>query len=622
LVATRRGDDLPAQVRVARRGESFGEGAALPGGTHRLTARVAEDATIAVIPVGVLTRETARQDRESKGASSVAARQQRLLTRQATRDLLSTMALTRDLSRDETDLLLDAVEVTAAPRGHRIYDVHDPADGLYMLSSGLVQLQTQDEGRIHVRAYLSAGDFFGDRELLTGETRVHAAVAMGACQLLMLPASAFRTLRDRNPGLVKRMRRIADDRDDTQAKVVEEAGAHTTRHVFADLYRMQMAQSMLTIDQDTCVRCGHCAWSCADTHGVARLVRRGDKILTSVSGETHNLLLPNSCQHCQNPACMIDCPTGAIGRDPRGEVFIREELCTGCGACAKACPWENIRMAPRTPATGLIPLTQLLKKNRAPTTPTSPTGLPNSPTNSPSHSQVGTSPEVATKCDLCRGYEAPACVQACPTGSLIRLDPKQAFSEVAALLGDREQSTQKAGPTKQHRLGNLGLAAVTITTIMAAGSAAALNLRGILEPGTGFGLTLGMLAAVAMLLLVGHSIPKRITRLWMRKRSRSGARTKAPPPARSRLKPLVQLHILLGLLLPAAVLGHAGTTISGTVAGSLHVSLWVLLVLGIWGAIAYRLLPPVLGRLERRGALPEDLVDRRQHLLDRMQREL
>ena len=47
-------------------------------------------------------------------------------------------------------------------------------------------------------------------------------------------------------------------------------------------------------------------------------------------------------------------PTGAIGRDPEGEVFIRPQLGTGCGACAKAGPWENIQMAAREPAAGGI----------------------------------------------------------------------------------------------------------------------------------------------------------------------------------------------------------------------------------------------------------------------------
>src|SRR5208282_5096057 len=105
-----------------------------------------------------------------------------------------------------------------------------------------------------------------------------------------------------------------------------------------DLYRLQVARSLLVIDLESCARCGHCAWACSEMYGVARLVRRGDKIVARVDGRAES-----------------------------------EELCTGCGACAKACPWDNIQMAAR-------PLTAL-----------SPAG--------------GTYAEIAVKCDLCRGYE-------------------------------------------------------------------------------------------------------------------------------------------------------------------------------------------------------------------------
>src|SRR5207248_2957166 len=159
------------------------------------------------------------------------------------------------------------------------------------------------------------------------------------------------------------------------------------------------------------VRCGHCAWSCAESHddGVSRLVRRGDKVVTAIADapfeararslesanepERASLLVPNTCQHCEQPACMIDCPTGAIGRDPRGDVFIRESLCIGCGACAKACPWDNVQIAPRSQSArkrlplvaGAAPLSDL----------------------------------VAVKCDLCRDVASgPACVSACPTDAL------------------------------------------------------------------------------------------------------------------------------------------------------------------------------------------------------------
>ncbi len=652
LRATPRGNHAPAVIRRARKGESFGEEVCLPGGLRRATATAEGAAQVASIPVSVFQRGLGR-DAEDPGVKRAAAARLRQLERQATADLLRTMVLTRGLDDDDRDLVLDAVTLKRHARGARIYGVGERARDLFMLASGLVQLQTEDEdGRVQVRAYLSPGDFFGDQELALSRgaaarppARQTNAVALGDCQLLRLPGAALRTLLDRNPRMIERLRRITGARRAHQARVVGEADARSTRHVFHDLYRMQMASSLLTIDQDTCVRCGHCAWSCAATHGgVSRLIRRGDKIITQLAAparaaanpsavselvqltarpKTRSLLLPNSCQHCKNPACMIDCPTGAIGRDPEGEVFIREPLCTGCGNCAKACPWENIRMAPRP--RGGASISEWLKGQED----TSPAF-----------------PEVAVKCDLCRDYEAPACVQGCPTGSLLRLDPERDFTEVAALLA----GPSAAGVSAARASGGAGAggldalllrAASWLVTLLLGASAVALaivglvsQLRGAWSPSAGPGLWAGVLAAGAMLLLAAHVIPKRVVSLWMRRRRRESAARGAAAaidgaaggraPPRSRVRPFVQLHVLLGALACAGVLGHAGRAGLGSLelAGLLLGMFWLTAALGAWGAWAYRALPRRLSRLERRGALPEDLRREREALLDRLHREL
>jgi Fe-S-cluster-containing dehydrogenase component len=628
LRARPRGSDVEATIRVARKGESFGEEVCLPGGLRRASARAdAPEVAVAEIPVSVFQHGLGRAAADPRPREAAAARQRQLI-RQATADLLRTMVLTRELDDDDRDLVLDAVSHHHYARGARIYGVGERARDLYMLASGLVQLQTEDdEGRVHVRAYLSPGDFFGDRELrgdVEDAVRTTGAVALGECQLLRLPGAALRSLVDRNPGLVGRLRRISGARHQHQARIVGEADARSTRHVFHDLYRMQMASSLLTIDQDTCVRCGHCAWSCAATHeGVARLVRRGDKVLTQLQapggageraapGQARSLLLPNSCQHCKNPVCMIDCPTGAIGRDPEGEVFIRESLCTGCGACAKACPWENIRMAPRPRASTLSKWL---------------TG----------HVESGASafPDVAVKCDLCRDYEAPACVLGCPTGSLVRLDPGRAFTEVATILSPAAELDPSA--VEDDRVVGARASLWTLGVVTRAGVVALacvgviFQWRGQWRAGAGPGLWLGVVAAVTMVLLMAHVLPKRVVRLWVRRRRRisaarrvaedvQGRETAAAP--RSRVRLFVELHMLLGLVAAASVLGHAGLHLSSSLAGLLALTFWASAALGGWGAWVYRVLPRRLSKLERRGVLPEDLKAEGEALLDRFHREL
>jgi Fe-S-cluster-containing dehydrogenase component len=426
---------------------------------------------------------------------------------------------------------------------------------------------------------------------------------MGDCHLMSMSAEALRTLADRNPGLLPRLRRIAVDRRAVQKHVVGGAATHTTQHVFKDLYRMQMARSLLVIDQDTCVRCGHCAWTCAEVHdGVSRLVRRGDKVVTRLAqhGEgPRSLLLPNSCQHCKNPACMIDCPTGAIGRDLGGEVFIRPELCTGCGNCAKACPWENIQMAPR------------------PRTVAASAGTVAVPTSKMSE-------DLAVKCDLCRAWDGPACVQACPTASIFRLDPTRDVAEVAALLAEPAAGGPRAKPSRgSHVTVCVGIVALGLGVL-----AWRMQAAGLWRPGAGVGLAAGWSAAVVMLLLVAHALPKRWPRLWLRERVRASAVRRAveaetpPVSPRSKMRPLVVVHVGLGLGAMVAVVAHAGSRVSLSVGGLLHLSFWTVAGLGLLGTCVYRYGPRALGRLEREGMLPEDFAGHREALTDRLYRDL
>jgi Fe-S-cluster-containing dehydrogenase component/CRP-like cAMP-binding protein len=145
----------------------------------------------------------------------------------------------------------------------------------------------------------------------------------------------------------------------------------------------------MVIDLDRCTRCDDCVRACAATHdNNPRFLRHGP-----TSG---NIMVANACMHCSDPVCMIECPTGAIGREAiGGQIVINPHTCIGCQNCYFNCPYDAIRMV------------ELRDKNG----------------NIVSKKEEKTPVLKATKCDLCIDQiGGPACERACPHGALARVN--------------------------------------------------------------------------------------------------------------------------------------------------------------------------------------------------------
>lgn len=385
--AVRRGDALATLVRRASAGELVGEDAVARVASVRTTEAVCVTrARLARVGAHVLLRSLARA-----GTSLDDDPRFRVLRRAALTAAMQSMAFARDLPEQDLGVLVDAATARTVARGQHVFRAgdraRDRAREAYFVADGAVQLEVRerDRDRVRVIAYVGRGDFFGDEEALARVSRSSDAVAAGPTWLLVVPLDTFESVALRNRAALDAARRVRV----ATVRVADDPNA--TRHGLGDIYRLDVARSLLVIDQEQCVRCGHCATSCASAHGdgVARIVRRGDKVSLTILGEKKSLSLPSSCQHCVQPACMRECPTGAIGRDENGDVFIREALCTGCGACVKACPWDNVELAPRGDRL------------------------------------------VAVKCDLCASSkDGPACVAACPVGALDRIEPREVVEEL------------------------------------------------------------------------------------------------------------------------------------------------------------------------------------------------
>ena len=188
----------------------------------------------------------------------------------------------------------------------------------------------------------------------------------------------------------------------------------------------------LVIDLDTCVGCHACAVSCKEWNsgGVAgpltdenpygkdptgvwfnrvhsyevaptSACASSNSIAAEAAQPAMTLHFPRSCLHCETPACVTVCPTGAsFKRAEDGIVLVDEDKCIGCKLCSWACPYGAREYSPVE--------------------------------------------GVMKKCTLCvdriyneEAERQPACVQACPTKARHFGDLGDPESKVSKLVAER-----------------------------------------------------------------------------------------------------------------------------------------------------------------------------------------
>jgi CRP-like cAMP-binding protein/thioredoxin reductase/Fe-S-cluster-containing dehydrogenase component len=305
-----------------------------------------------------------------------------------------------------------AAVLTFAP-GQNIVREGEEGDSFYFLRSGMVKVFQVHENRETVIAYLSAGQYFGEMALLSGNPRVASVAAIDRVEVIRLTREDFLACVDSCPELKQRFEREADRRRLRNVEIeVRPELAELGRFIVGQ--EVVVGENVLLIDENRCVHCDQCVKACESVHedGQTRIKRTGIKFA--------NLLIANSCRHCENPLCMTDCPPGdAIVRDPRGEIYIRDN-CIGCGHCAANCPYDNIFMV--RPEQRPAPWQWLKTALR----------IEKAKSSAPAQS-------VPVKCDLCRTLKGgPACVRSCPTGAVLRLTPEEYHRTIESIALERK----------------------------------------------------------------------------------------------------------------------------------------------------------------------------------------
>lgn len=133
-------------------------------------------------------------------------------------------------------------------------------------------------------------------------------------------------------------------------------------------------------DMTSCIGCKTCQIACKDKNDlpIGTLYRNISSYETGKFPKPGAFHFSASCNHCEKPACVNYCPTGAMYKTEEGPVLHDDSICIGCQTCVQKCPY----------------------------------GVP----------KYLEGKNITGKCDTCVSIRAngnkPQCVAACPTRSL------------------------------------------------------------------------------------------------------------------------------------------------------------------------------------------------------------
>jgi Fe-S-cluster-containing dehydrogenase component/CRP-like cAMP-binding protein len=453
--------------------------------------------------------------------------------------------------------------------------------------------------------FLGAGNCLGLEALSGQATWAYSAELMSRTEVLEVPLNELRA----DKPLCDRVQiafadfSLADDDTSLKNRAEPRGLAAAEKEIGTGIVD---AVNLLVMDMDLCIRCGNCSLACHKVHGQSRLLRRGIHIERPVkigSESMQHVLSPSVCMHCKDPECLTGCPTGAIFRDPKGQVDIDAATCIGCFDCATQCPYNAISMYPREGPAPVSP--DLIGRIR---------NLFSFTVKSPAPVVAEGEDMVAIKCNLCEktplnpeGASRPAysCEENCPTGALVRVNPQEYFGEVEKTLGlvFRDQThaigrnIHKSDPIA--RLWHIGGALASL--IVAALIWWAVSRNGFAQHLRGTWLTMrwvtGLVGLVGIAGVMTYPLRKPIYR------RRAGA-----------LRYWLLAHIYLGAIAGIALLFHGGSHGGGLLTFTLMISFDLVILSGLFGLAAYFIAPRIMTSIEGDPLLIEDLEGRRAEL--------
>ncbi len=102
------------------------------------------------------------------------------------------------------------------------------------------------------------------------------------------------------------------------------------------------------IDHSRCIGCHACSTACKSENEVPLSVNRTYVKYVDIGTypNVRRAFQVTRCNQCDDPPCVIACPTAAMYRRPDGIVDFHKAICIGCKACIAACPYDAIFINP------------------------------------------------------------------------------------------------------------------------------------------------------------------------------------------------------------------------------------------------------------------------------------